>query len=79
MLSVPTIVSLYKLLPPNHKTLLPEVIHPCDPNRDLVLFFDIVHLVKLIRNNWLNLKDYEKVFIFPKFSDCIIPDQTSAI
>ena len=28
----PLNVSLYKLLSPNHKTLLPEVIHPCDPN-----------------------------------------------
>ena len=24
------------------------------------------------------MKDYEKVFIFPKFDDCIIPDQTPA-
>ena len=74
----PLNVSLYKLLSPNHKTLLPEVVHPCAPNRYLILFFDIVHILKSIRNNWLNLKDYEKVFIFPKFNDCIIPDQTSA-
>ena len=73
----PLNVSLYKLLSPNHKSLLPEVIHPCDPNRNLILFFDIVHILKSIRNNWLNLKDYEKVFIFPKFNDCIILDQTS--
>ena len=73
----PLNVSLYKLLSPNHRTLLPQVPHPCDPNRDLILFFDFVHILKSIRNNWVNLKDYEKVFIFPKFNDCTISDQTT--
>ena len=58
--------------------MLPIVKHPCDPIRDLILFFDIVHIIKSVRNNWLNLKDYEKVFIFPKFIECKPHDYTYA-
>ena len=38
--------------------------------RTLILFFDIVHIRKSIRNNWLNLKDSEKTFIYPDFETC---------
>ena len=31
-------VSLYKLLSPNNKTLIPEVVRPCDPNRYPIYF-----------------------------------------
>ena len=47
-----------------------KVEHPCDPQRLLILFFDIVHIIKCIRNNWLNLKDNENTLIFPKFEEC---------
>ena len=62
----------------DQKSLLPIVKHPCDPIRDLILFFDIVYIIKSVRNNWLNLKDYEKVFIFPKFIECKPHDYTYA-
>ena len=67
----PLNVNLFKLFSNDQKTLLPNVTHPCHPNRSLILFFDIVHIVKSIRNNWLNSPDYEKTFVFPSFSDSI--------
>ena len=39
--------------------------------------FDIVHIVKSIRNNWLNLKEFEKTFIYPKFDECTIGSSKS--
>ena len=51
---------------------MPKVTHPCNPERSLIFFFDIVHIIKCIRNNWLNLKDYERTFIFPKFEECLL-------
>ena len=29
--------------------------------------FDSVHILKCIRNNWLNLKSFNKSFVFPRF------------
>ena len=31
----------------------------------LILLFDIVHIMKSIRNNWLNIKDFEKTLFIP--------------
>ena len=63
------------------KTLQPKVIHPFDHSRHLILFFDIVHIIKSIRNNWLNQQNHDKVFIFPLFDECNTGenDHTSAI
>ena len=33
------------------------------------LLFDSVHILKCIRNNWLNLKNCKKTFIFPDIAD----------
>jgi hypothetical protein len=41
------------------------VPHPRDQTRPLFLFFDTVHILKCIRNNWINLKDQHKTFVFP--------------
>ena len=49
----------------------PLVTHPCTPIIILILFFEIVHIIKCIGNNWLNLVDYEKTFVFPSFPDCV--------
>ena len=65
----PINVSLFKSFSPDQNTLTPEVIHPCDPSRPLFLIFDFVHILKTIRNNWLNLKDFNRTFLFPKFGD----------
>ena len=72
----PLNVSLFKLFLADQKSLKPIVKHPCDPIRDLILFFNIVHIIKSVRNNWLNLKDCEKFFIFPKFTECKPHDYT---
>ena len=37
-----------------------------------------MHIIKSVRNNWLNLKDYEEVFIFPEFTECKPHDHTYA-
>ena len=66
----PLNVSLFKLFPNDSKTLQPKVKHPCNPARNLILLFDIVHIIKSIRNNWLNLHDHDKTFVFPLFEDC---------
>ena len=65
----PLNVRLYKMFSPDSK-LEQKVDHPCDPQRPLILFFDIVHIIKCIRNNWLNHKDNENTLIFPKFEEC---------
>lgn len=41
--------------------------HPSDPTRPLFFLIDTVHLLKCIRNNWLNQKNPEKCFYFPPF------------
>ena len=66
----PLNVSLFKFFSYDTKILHPRVVHPCNPTRTLILFFDIVHIMKSIRNNWLNLKDSEKIFIYPDFETC---------
>ena len=38
-----------------------------DLNRPLFLLFDFVHILKSIRNNWLNQMDYNKTFTYPDF------------
>ena len=43
--------------------LRPSIEHPCDPTRRLFFLFDSVHLLKCIRNIWLNQID--QVFWFP--------------
>ena len=67
----PLNVSLFKLFSDDQKSLQPIVTHPCHHTRSLILLFDIVHIIKSIRNNWLNLADYEKTFVFPSFTDCL--------
>ena len=65
----PQNVNIFKLFSPDKKTLSPIVPHPVNPTRSLFLFFDPVHILKCIRNNWLNTKDFNHTFIFPNFDD----------
>jgi hypothetical protein len=44
------------------------ISNPFNPDKNIYLLFDTVHLVKNIRNNWLNEKN--KLFIFPSFTGC---------
>lgn len=48
--------------PPELKT---QYAHPKDPNRKLFFVIDPVHILKCVRNSWLNVADQE--FIFPDF------------
>ena len=41
--------------------------HPFDQSRPLFFLFNSVHILKCIRNNWLNLKSSDKCFAFPHF------------
>ena len=45
------------------------VPHPFDPSRCLFLIFDFVHIMKSIRNNWLNVKNHDKTLQYPDFGD----------
>ena len=62
----PMNVNIFKLFSPD-RILKHTVPHPIDINRSLFLLFDFVHIIKSIRNNWLNQKDYNKTFTYPNF------------
>ena len=47
------------------KNITSAVQHPTCPERKLYVLFDFVHIIKSIRNNWLNLKDYDLTFAYP--------------
>ena len=64
----PLNVKLFKLFSPVGDLEI-KVPHPCDNSRVLFLTFDFVHILKSIRNNWLNLKSDAKSFIFSNFED----------
>ena len=40
-----------------------------DNNKALIQMFHFVHILKTIRNNWLNLKNEDRTFIYPKRED----------
>ena len=61
----PQNVNILKLFSRDEKTLTPAVPHPVDITRNLFLLFDAVNILKTIRNNWLNTKDYNHTFLFP--------------
>lgn len=39
---------------------------------EIYVMFDPVHILKCVRNNWINLKDSDKTFIFPSFDGSVI-------
>lgn len=43
--------------------------HPADPQKPLFHIVDTVHLLKCIRNNWINQKNSDKCLYYPHF-DC---------
>ena len=36
--------------------------------------FDFIHILKSIHNNWLNIKDFNKMFRYPQFENFDITD-----
>ena len=67
----PLNVNIFKLFSLSGK-LETKVPHPFDQTRCLFLTFDFVHILKSIRNNWLNQKNHDKTMYFPKFEDFAI-------
>ena len=49
-------LSLFKSLA-NSSNLQFSFSNPADPTRAIFLMFDLVHIIKCIRNNWINQKD----------------------
>ena len=45
--------------------LVPYITNPFNSENKIFMLFDTVHLLKCIRNNWLNLKDDDRAFVFP--------------
>jgi hypothetical protein len=43
--------------------------NPSFTNLPLYLTYDFVHIFKNVRNNWLNIKNYESTFLYPDFDD----------
>ena len=64
----PMNVSLFKIFLPTGvlETIVP---HPFYPERSIVLLVDFVHILKSLRNNWLNQQDYNRTFLYPSFDD----------
>lgn len=50
--------------PPRLRFVYP---HPCDETRPLFYIVDTVHLLKCVRNNWINQKNHGMHFYYPKF------------
>ena len=71
----PLNVKLFKLFSPNKK-LETRVPHPCDIRRGLFLTFDFVHILKTIRNNWLNQQTVNKLFSYPDLN-CFSIDRSA--
>ena len=47
--------------------LVSHIDHPLDSNRKLFFLFDSVHLMKCVRNNWINQKDGAQTLTYPDF------------
>ena len=64
----PLNVSLFKQFSPNTR-LETHVPHPSCDRRKLFFIFDFVHILKSVRNNWLNQKDFHRTFHFLNFQN----------
>ena len=58
-------VRLFKLFSSDQMTLTSAVPHPVSSDRKLYILFDFVYILKYIRNNGQNLKDYDHTFKYP--------------
>ena len=60
--------------PPKKSIVYP---HPSENSRPLFFILDSVHILKCIRNNWLNLKTLNKCILYPSFNFCNISTENS--
>ena len=67
--------SAFKLLA-GADTLQSYFLNPVNKSRVYILF-DSVHIMKCIRNNWLNLKSIDKTFTFPDMEDTTVLHKAS--
>ena len=49
--------------------LKPYIINPVNKEDKIYIIFDTVHLLKCVRNNWINLRNNQKTFDFPDMTD----------
>ena len=49
--------------------LVPYIINSVNNIDKILLLFDSVHILKCIRDNWINLKNFKRTFTFPGFND----------
>ena len=49
--------------------LKPNMIHPVNREDTMNILFDTVHLLKCVRNNWINPRNKQKTFEFPDMTD----------
>lgn len=54
----------FELFFPNN-SLQVSITHPLDPQRLLFFIFDVVHILKCIRNNWISKRTHKCQFLFP--------------
>jgi hypothetical protein len=53
--------------------------HPVNPTRPLFFIIDCVHLLKCIRNNWINQKNDDTCLFFPDFEDSLCGDTNQSL
>ncbi|XP_049960432.1 uncharacterized protein LOC126481016 [Schistocerca serialis cubense] len=63
----------YFSTPPKKSVVYP---HPSDPSSPLFFIINSVHVLKCIRNNWINQKDAQQVLTYPNFENM---DKTLAL
>lgn len=51
----------------DNNILEPCITHPLDPARKLFFIFDVVHILKCIRNNWISNRVKNSVLTYPDF------------
>ena len=53
----------------NAEFIFPHVPHPSCDQMKLFFIFNFVYILKSVRNNWLNQKDFHRTFHFPNFQN----------
>jgi len=66
----------FQLLSTNN-ILQPFITHPYDPMRLLFLIFDVVHILKCIKNNWISKRLKQSCFQFPNFDTIFLENDNT--
>ena len=49
-----------------------SIANPQQPDKRIFLLFDTVHILKCVRNNWLNQTDPDQTFSYPPIPTCLL-------